>query len=161
MLSTAHRTLGATFLALSATLAPAQQTRADVIAQRDEAQARGQLGVLFGEDSGSTFITSHFHSSESREAVKGELDRAIMAGTLTVLVRGDSGSVYISRHQVLRTPRSEVRDALATAEKDHSLEKLYGEDSGSFELSQHRRGAQGGAQAVSREWLKSQNSEHL
>jgi hypothetical protein len=148
--SNAFGTVLATWFALSATAASAQLSRADVVAQRNAAQAAGQLGVLYGEDSGSAYLASHFRPLEDRDEVKTALGEAIKAGTLTVLVRTDSGSFYLSRHQMLRTPRAEVSAALATAEKEGTLEQFHGEDSGSFALSQQRTGAD--ARAMSRPW---------
>lgn len=148
------RTLLIAFLAVSATAASAQLTRAEVDAQRRAAQ--GQLGVLLGEDSGSMYIASHFRSWESRDKVKTDLAEAIKAGTLTVLIRGDSGSVYLSRHQVLHTPRAEVRSALATAEKNRTLDDTHGEDSGSIALSRYRHTSE--ARPTSLEWSRSSAS---
>ena len=45
-------------------------SRADVVAQRNAALAGGQLGVLYGEDSGSAYLASHFRPLEDRDEVK-------------------------------------------------------------------------------------------
>jgi hypothetical protein len=138
-------TLGlmATVLTLSATVASAQVTRAEVKAQLQAAEASGQLAALTGEDSGSAYLASHFHSTESRGEVKDEVKEARADGSLNALDGSDSGSFYLSQHETLDTPRAEVRSELAAAEKNGTLDQLYGEDSGSFELAaeQHRGAA--------------------
>jgi hypothetical protein len=153
------RTLLNTFFAVTATAASAQMTRAEVDLQRSAAQGAGQPAAFLGEDSGSVYLTSHFHSVASRDEVKSALGEAIKAGTLTVLIRGDSGSVYLSRHQMLHTPRAVVKEALATAEQNGTLDETYGEDSGSFALSQQRRVAT--THAASLRWPRSRDSRNI
>jgi hypothetical protein len=125
----------AAVLALSATVASAQVSRAEVKDELKAAQASGQVAALDGEDSGSAWLTSHFHSTESRSEVKGELKQSRADGSLDALDGSDSGSFYLSEHEVLDTPRAQVKAQLAAAEKDGTLGQLTGEDSGSFALS--------------------------
>jgi hypothetical protein len=128
--------LGSAVLALVASAASAQGlTRAQVKAQLAAAEASGQMTALYGEDSGSAYLASRFHSSEPRSEVKADVKAARADGTLTAFDGPDSGSAYLSSHLKLTEPRSEVKAQLATAEKNGTLDALYGEDSGSFELA--------------------------
>ena len=113
-------------------------TRAEVKAQLAAAQASGQLDAFNGQDSGSAYLSAHFHSVEPRSQVKDGVKQAEADGTLNVLDGQDSGSAYLRRHLVLTEPRSEVKAELAAAEKDGTLNEFDGEDSGSFELTAMR-----------------------
>ncbi|MFM9925395.1 DUF4148 domain-containing protein [Variovorax sp. H27-G14] len=128
--------IGSSVLALLASAASAQGlTRDQVKAQLAAAEASGQMNALYGEDSGSAYLSSHFHSTEPRSEVKAEVQTARANGTLAALDGADSGSAYLSSHLKLTEPRSEVKAQLAAAEKNGTLDALYGEDSGSFELA--------------------------
>lgn len=128
----------AALLAVSAPLASAQLNREDVIAQWRAEEGGGQPGLLFGEDSGSFYLASHFRSSRPRSDVKSDLQGALMAGTLTQLIRADSGSLYLARTRTSDRPREAVKAAVAAAARDGTLNQLFGEDSGSFELASMR-----------------------
>ena len=135
----ARMALVATSIVLAAGAASAQGlSRAEVQAQLKAAQASGQIAAFDGEDSGSAYLTAHFHSTEPRSEVKAEVAEARADGTLNVLDGTDSGSFYLSRHQSLTEPRSEVKAELAAAEKSGQLDAFYNEDSGSFELTAMR-----------------------
>jgi Domain of unknown function (DUF4148) len=112
-------------------------TRAQVVAQLKAAQASGQMAALTGEDSGSAYLSSHFHPTEPRAEVKTELAQAKADGTLGIMDGADSGSAYLSSHYHSTEPRSEVKAELAQAEADGTLNALDGADSGSFYLAAH------------------------
>jgi hypothetical protein len=135
-LNAAMAALAATVMLTAAGAASAQSlTRAEVVAQLKAAQSSGQLAAMTGEDSGSAYLSSHFHSSEPRSEVKAELAQAKADGSLGALVATDSGSAYLSRNFKSTEPRAEVKSELATAEKSGHFDALYGEDSGSFYLA--------------------------
>ncbi|MEP6723144.1 MAG: DUF4148 domain-containing protein [Variovorax sp.] len=131
--------IAAAALILSATTASAQGlTRAEVKAQLASAQASGQLDAFDGQDSGSAYLSAHFHSNKPRSEVKDDVKQAEASGTLDALDGQDSGSDYLTRHLKLTEPRSEVKSQLATAEKNGTLDEFDGEDSGSFVLTAMR-----------------------
>ncbi len=131
--------IAAAVLVLAATNASAQSlTRAEVKAQLAAAQASGQLNALNGQDSGSAYLSAHFHSTEPRSEVKDGVKQAEADGTLGVLDRTDSGSAYLSRHLMLNEPRTQVKAELASAEKNGTLNEFNGQDSGSFALTAMR-----------------------
>lgn len=127
-----------TVLTFSATVASAQLSRDEVMAQLKAAQASGEFAALVGQDSGSAYLSSHVHSSESRGNVQTQVKEARAAGVLNVLIGSESGSFYLSRHQRLDTPRAEVKSDVVTASKIGTLNQPSGEDSGSFPPSTAR-----------------------
>ena len=112
-------------------------TRAEVVAQLKADQASGKMAALTGEDSGSAYLSGHFHSTEPRSEVKTELAQAQADGTLSAMDGADSGSDYLSRHFHSTEPRSEVKAELAQARVDGTLNAMDGADSGSFYLAAH------------------------
>ncbi|MDM0022306.1 hypothetical protein [Variovorax saccharolyticus] len=127
-----------TVLILSANGSSAQVSRAEVKQQLKAALSNGQLAALTGEDSGSTYLSSQFHSIEPRADVKARINQARADGTLNILNGSDSGSFYLARQQRLNTSRADVKAELAAAEKDGTLNRFYREDSGSFDLTAGR-----------------------
>jgi len=66
-----------TVLTFSATVASAQLSRDEVMAQLKAAQASGEFAALVGQDSGSAYLSSHVHSSESRGNVQTQVNEAV------------------------------------------------------------------------------------
>lgn len=140
-----------------ASMASAQGlTRAEVKAQLAQAQAEGTPDALDSPDSGSAYLSRHFHSTEPRTEVKAELAQAQANGTLNVLDGPDSGSAYLSEHFHSTEPRSEVNVELAKARADGTLSALVGQDSGSVYLSEHRAEPASGNNAAATASLKGQ-----
>jgi len=110
-------------------------TRAQVQAQVLAARANGTLDAFDGEDSGSDYLSAHFHSTETRAQVRAETAKAAADGTLDLLDRQDSGSEYLTENFHSTEPRSEVKAGVAAAEKNGTLNAFTGDDSGSFYLS--------------------------
>lgn len=133
----------ATTFTIGAALAaePGQRSRAEVRAELDQARVQGELGVLFGEDSGSFHLSRQAaRSTLTRGEVRAELARAVASGEAGALASEDSGSAYLA----MTAPRSVLTRAQVVADvkaaiADGTLAQMVGEDSGSFALSVHRQ----------------------
>lgn len=131
----------ATTFAIGAAMAaePGPRSRAEVRAELDQARAQGELGVLFGEDSGSFHLSRRAaRSTLTRDEVRAELARAVASGEAAALASEDSGSAYLA----MNTPRGVLTRAQVVADvkaaiADGTLAQMVGEDSGSFALSAH------------------------
>ena len=137
-------------LASATGMASAQLTRAEVKARLSAAQADGSLAAFDGQDSGSFYLSKHFHSNETRSQVESELATTTRSGLLNVLDGQDSGSKYLRTTFRSTEPRSQVKSDLLKARKNGTLDEFTGEDSGSFELAADRARANARRAALAR-----------
>ena len=78
--------------------ANASRSRAEVIAERDAAQAAGLIEAFNGEDSGAHHLSQQrWVPTRTRAAVIAELDKARRSGELMAMTGEDSGSDFLSR----------------------------------------------------------------
>ncbi len=77
------------------------RTRAEVIAERDAAQAAGTIAALVGEDSGDHHLSQQrWIPSRSRAEVAAELSQSRRSGELAAMTGEDSGAHHLAQQTV-------------------------------------------------------------
>lgn len=75
------------------------RARAEVVAERDAAIARGDIVAMTGEDSGSVHLAQHAPVNLlTRAQVRAEVLAARAQGSLDAMSGEDSGSFYLAHH---------------------------------------------------------------